>query len=177
LILLPVHIVFLELIIDPACSVAFEAGKEERNVMRRPPRGSDARLFDRRTVAISIAQGSAVLILLTVIMAIGHRFGPGEEDARALTFSCLIVANIGLILSNLSWSRSLVSNLRSGNMALWGVIVGALALLFASLYIPFMRGLFRFNAPHPIDLAITALVGLLGLSIFEVTKSAFMKWK
>jgi len=177
LILLPIHIVFLELIIDPACSVAFEAGKEEKNVMRRPPRGLNARLFDKRTVAISVAQGSAVMVLLTIILALGNRFGSGEEDARALTYSCLIVANIGLIVSNLSWSRGLGSNLRSGNKALWGVIIGALALLFASLYIPFMRELFRFNAPHPMDLAITAVVGLMSLVIFEATKSVFMRWK
>jgi P-type Ca2+ transporter type 2C len=177
MILLPIHIVFLELLIDPACSVAFEAGKEEKNVMRRPPRGADARLFDKRTVALSVVQGSAVLILLIIVMALGNRFGTGEDDARALTYSCLIVANIGLIVSNLSWSRSLVSNLRSGNKALWGVIAGALLLLFATLYIPFMRELFRFNSPHPIDLVITAVVGLVGLLIFEATKAVFMKWK
>jgi Ca2+-transporting ATPase len=177
LILLPVHIVFLELIIDPACSVAFEAGQEEKNVMRRPPRKPDAKLFDKRTVAISVVQGSAVLVLLTVIMAMSNRFGEGEEDARALSFSCLIVANIGLIVSNLSWSRGIGANLRSGNKALWGVIIGALALMLGSLYIPFMNELFMFHPPHPIDIGIIAVVGLAGLLIFEATKSAFIRWK
>jgi Ca2+-transporting ATPase len=93
LVLLPVHIVFLELIIDPACSVVFEAEPEEADVMTRPPRRPDAPLFGTRTVGISLLQGLTVLIILLGVFVISLKRGQSEEDARALTFTTLIIAN------------------------------------------------------------------------------------
>ena len=61
LLLLPIHVVFLELIIDPACSVIFEAENAEPNTMNRPPRNPTERLFNLRSVGLSILQGASVL--------------------------------------------------------------------------------------------------------------------
>ena len=76
--LLPVHVVFLELIIDPACSIAFEAEPEEANVMNRPPRDPQRPLFDRRTLLLSLLQGRAFwssrwLFLLSPICEVSRR--------------------------------------------------------------------------------------------------------
>ncbi len=124
LVLLPVHVVFLELIIDPACSVVFEAEPEEADVMNRPPRNSQEPLFSRRTLIMSLLQGASVLLIVLAVFAIALYRGQGEFEARALTFTTLIIANLGLILTNRSWSRTILSTLRSPNAALWWVLGG-----------------------------------------------------
>jgi Cation transporting ATPase, C-terminus len=162
LVLLPMHLVFLELIIDPACSVAFEAEGDERDVMTRPPRDPAAPLFGSRTVEVSVLQGLSVLIVLAVFAVALYR-GQGELDARALTFTTLIVANLGLILANRSWSRTLLENLRTPNAAMWWVFGGATAFLFTVLYVPFLRDLFHFSTLHPNDLSLCLATGVVSL--------------
>jgi Ca2+-transporting ATPase len=170
LVLLPVHIVFLELIIDPACSIVFEAEPEETDVMTRRPRNPKARLFNRWTLTVSLLQGVSVLIIVLAVFAIALYRGQGEEQARALTFTTLIVANLGLIMTNRSWSRTIVSTLRSRNTALWLVILGAMVFLGLVLYVPFLRGLFRFGMLHPIDLWICLAAGIVSILWFEGLK-------
>ena len=80
LVLLPVHIVFLELIIDPACSVVFEAEKEEANVMNRPPRRLEEPLFNRKTIIFSLLQGLSVLVIVAAVFVIAMLRGQGEQD-------------------------------------------------------------------------------------------------
>jgi Ca2+-transporting ATPase len=170
LVLLPVHVVFLELIIDPACSVVFEAEPEERGVMGRPPRRLDEPLFDRRTVALALLQGLWVLLIVLAVYAVSLHRGQGDADARTLTFVTLVLANLGLILTNRSWSRTIVSSIRVPNRSLWYVVVGALAFLALALYVPFLRGLFKFSTLHPTDLLICVGGGAVSIGWFEVFK-------
>ncbi len=170
LVLLPVHIVFLELIIDPACSIVFEAEAEEKDVMTRPPRKRDAPLFGSRTVGISLLQGLSVLVVLLVVYLISLKRGQDEGDARALAFTTLIVANIGLIFVNRSWTRVIVDTLRLPNAALWWVTGGALLLLGLVLYVPFLRDLFHFSLLHPMDLMICLGAGVVSILWFEILK-------
>jgi len=165
-----VHVVFLELIIDPACSVVFEAEPEERGVMDRPPRRLDAPLFDRKTVGLALLQGLWVLLIVLAVFAVALNRGLGENDARTLTFVTLVLANLGLILTNRSWSRTIVSSIRVPNRSLWYVVVGALAFLALALYVPFLRGLFRFSTLHPTDLLICVGGGVMSIAWFEVFK-------
>jgi len=170
LVLLPVHIVFLELIIDPACSVVFEAEPEEADVMTRPPRRPDAPLFGARTVGLSVLQGLSVLVILLGVYFVALKRGQSEEDARALTFTTLIVANLGLIFVNRSWSRTVLATLRSPNTALWWVTGGALLFLGLALYVPFLQHLFRFSLLHPADVAICIAAGVVSIIWFEALK-------
>ena len=78
LILLPVHIVFLELIIDPACSIVFEAEPEEADVMRRPPRRRGQPLFSRSVLTISLLQGASVLLVVLAVFGIALYRRQGE---------------------------------------------------------------------------------------------------
>jgi Ca2+-transporting ATPase len=172
LVLLPMHIVFLELIIDPACSVVFEAEPEEADVMTRPPRRPDAPLFGKRTVILSLLQGMSVLAMLLLVYVISLKRGQSEVDSRALTFTTLIIANLGLIFVNRSWSRTVLATLRSPNTALWWVTGGAVVLLGLVLYIPFLRDLFRFSVLHPIDIFICVTAGVVSVLWFEVMKMA-----
>ncbi|MGE5894970.1 MAG: cation-translocating P-type ATPase, partial [bacterium] len=170
LVLLPVHIVFLELIIDPACTVAFEAEADEADVMRRPPRKPDAPLFGKRTVVLSIMQGLSVLVILLAVFAIALDRGQGEEDARALTFTTLIIANLGLIFSNRSWSRTIWETLRMPNRALWLITLGTLLFLGTALATPFLRDLFHVSVLHAIDIIICLGAGLFSIAWFEFLK-------
>jgi Ca2+-transporting ATPase len=170
LVLLPVHIVFLELIIDPACSVVFEAEPEEADVMTRRPRRIDAPLFGRRMVMISMLQGvSALLVILTVYAGSLMR-GLGELEARALAFTTLIIANIGLIFTNRSWSRIIIDTLRTKNAALWWVTGGALTFLGLALSLPFLQNLFRITTLHTVDLLICIAAGAFSILLFELLK-------
>ncbi len=166
----PVHILFLELIIDPACSIAFEAEPEERNVMRRPPRDPRERLFRVRTVALSLLQGVVVLAILLAVYGIALHLGEGEFESRALVFTTLVVANLSLIFTNRSWSRTILATFRSPNAALWWVVGGALVSLGLVLYLPFLRDLFRFAALSSGDLALSLAAGVAGILWFEVLK-------
>ena len=170
LVLLPVHILFLELIIDPACSTVFEAEPEEDGVMRRPPRNPSEPLFGRRMVLLSLAQGISVLAIVLAVFAISFARGQGEAEARVLSFTTLIVANLALILTNRSWSRTILTTLRTPNTALWWVLGGATAFLGLVLYVPFLRSVFKFAALHPLDLAICLAAGGFSVVWFEVLK-------
>lgn len=170
LILLPVHVVFLELIIDPSCSIVFEAEPEEDDVMRRPPRDPRRQLFSRRVAGLSILQGLSVLIVTLAVFTISIYRGQGEAEARALMFTTLIIANLGLILTNRSWSRTILETLSSPNAALWWVVGGALIFLALVLYIPFLRNLFQFTYLHFIDLAICLMAGIASIIWFEGLK-------
>lgn len=170
LVLLPVHVVFLELIIDPACSVAFEGEPEEANVMTRPPRDPQQPLFDRRTLLLSLLQGISVFLIAVAVFVIAHLRGEPETNTRALTFTTFVIANLALILTNRSWTRVIVATLRSPNPALWWVIGGALGVLVLVLYVPFVRDLFRFSTLHILDLVICFVAGVFSVMWFEALK-------
>jgi Ca2+-transporting ATPase len=171
LVLLPVHIVFMELIIDPACSIVFEAEAEEKDIMRRPPRGLAEPLFGRRTVLLSVLQGLSVLTIVLAVFSIARSLGHGENEARALTFTTLVVANLGLIFTNRSWSRTLINTLRSPNTASWWTACGAVAFLGLVLYVPFLQDFFRFERLHAIDLLICLAAGVVSVMWFEAFKA------
>lgn len=170
LVLLPIHIAFLHLIIDPACSVVFEAEPEEANVMNRPPRNPKEPLFSQQMLSVALLQGAGILLVLVIVFVTALYRSQGELDARALTFTTLIIANLSLILTNRSWSRTIRATLRAPNTALWWVLWGALIFLGVVLYIPFLRHLFRFSTLHPIDLAICLGAGIVSILWFEWLK-------
>ena len=167
LVLLPVHIVFLELIIDPACSIVFEAEPEEDRIMDRPPRDLQEPLFSKRTIALSLLQGASVLMTVLGVFLIAMHTGLGELEARTLSFTTLIIANVALILTNRSWSQTIMETLQSPNTALWWVIGGALFFLGIVLYVPFFRELFHFSRLHLSDLAISLAAGASSILWFE----------
>jgi Ca2+-transporting ATPase len=170
LIFFPVHIAFLELIIDPACSIVFEAEREEPGTMRRPPRRPDEPLFGGWNLALSLLQGAGVLMLSIAIFGIALARGLGEGEARALAFATLVVANIALIFANRSWERTILVSLRMPNRSLW-LITGAAALcLGLVLHVPLLRDLFHFAPLARGNLLLAVVVGLAGVAWFELFK-------
>jgi P-type Ca2+ transporter type 2C len=170
LVLLPAHIAFLELIIDPACSTVFEAEPEEKNIMKRPPRNMQERLFGKKSVTLSLLQGLSMLAGVVIVLLYALNLGKGEDEARTLTFATLVIANLTLIVANLSWSQSIIKTLLSENKALKIVLVGALSGLLLVLYVPFLRDLFRFSLLHSDDLLIVLVVGVLSIAWLRLLK-------
>jgi P-type Ca2+ transporter type 2C len=150
--------------------VVFEAEGEEADVMRRPPRDSRERLFGARTLGLSLAQGVAVLAIVTAVFAIALARGSGEQEARALAFTTLIVANIGLIMANRSWSQTILARFRTPNRAFWWVAGGAAAFLGAALYVPVLREVFRFSRLSAADVLLCLVMGLASIVWFELLK-------
>lgn len=171
LVLFPVQVVFLELIIDPACSIVFEAEAAEPNVMKRPPRSLKEPLFDQRTIGLSILQGLIVLAVVLAVYLLALYYGRGDEAARTLSFTTLIIANLGLILTNRSWSLPISQSIRTPNSALWWVMGGALLFLGLVLFFPPMRELFQFTTVHPTDLVLSILLGFVSILWFEGLKT------
>ncbi|MDD4293853.1 MAG: cation-translocating P-type ATPase, partial [Bacteroidales bacterium] len=177
LILWPVHIVFLELIIDPACSIVFEMEKEEKNVMSRPPKDIKEPFFGAKKILLSCTQGVGILIISMLVYFIGLESGYSEKAVRTLSFVTLIVANIAVILSNRSWTNSIFKILVTPNKAVKWVVGGALFFLILILNVPFLINLFQFEKVGFMELIICALAGLSSIVWFEIYKYASAKRK
>lgn len=174
-ILMPIHVVFLELIIDPACSVIFEAENAEPNVMSRPPRNPQERLFNVRSLFLSIVQGISVLAIVLGVFVIARRNGLSDNDSRALGFVTLVISNLCLILTNRSWTRTILSMFKEPNSALWWVVGGGTLFLALVLGVPFLRNLFHFDFFHLRDWLLCFIAGIGSILWFEILKVVLAK--
>ncbi len=175
LLLLPVHIVFLELVIDPACSLVFEAEPAERDIMERPPRNSRERLFSWQGAAMSLLQGFGVLAVCSGIFLAAWD-DQGAEAARAQTFTVLVAAIVGIIITNRSWSLPVFAILRIPNAAQWWVVLGAIGLLALVLTLPAVRAFFHFAPLHGPDLLLGLGALVLCVAWFEALKLLRRRW-
>jgi Ca2+-transporting ATPase len=170
--LLPVHVVFLEFVIDPACSVAFEAEDSDAEAMLRPPRDPRARLFGATTLAGAFGAGACMLATLLAAGGWAVATGHSDEVVRAVSFATIVFGNIGLILTSRSSERSLLQTLWRPNAALWWVIGGAIAALAAAIYWPPAAEVFRFAPLGPPELAVALGAAALGIILIEGGKLA-----
>jgi P-type Ca2+ transporter type 2C len=140
----PIHVVFLELVIDPVSSIVFEAEPEEDGIMARPPRKPDAPLFDTALLLHGLLQGAVVMIAALGIFQLGIGDAHGEEVARCMAFVTLVLGNLGLVLTNRSMNSSAFRVLTRPNRALVFVVVATMLALVLSVSVPWLRGLFGF---------------------------------
>ncbi|MDY7537391.1 cation-translocating P-type ATPase [Undibacterium sp. RTI2.1] len=173
LIWLPVHIVFFELMINPTCSIVFEAEQEEANVMNRPPRSTKAKIFDRPLFMMGLQQGVFLLLILVAVYMGSTQLGLHTEQARALTFSAMIVGDIWLILINRSSSLPFFASLKLPNPALWWVIASGVTMLGLALFVPFMSQLFHFVSP-PSSVLLLMLISVNMLLTLFVVATKFL---
>ena len=170
LILWPVHIVFLELIIDPACTMIFEAEKEERNVMCRPPKDINEPFFGARKILFSCLQGIGIIIICLLVYFMGLKMGYSEKGVRTLTFVTLIVSNISVIISNRSWTSGIIKILSAPNKAVNWIVGGAIIFLILILNIPFLLNLFQFEKIGFLELMVCTIAGFFSITWFEIYK-------
>jgi len=168
LLLAPIHIAFLEMVIDPVCSLVFEAEIEEANVMRRPPRSPAMRLFARRTVLWSLFQGVLTLALVGGIVIAGHVLGQHVDYIRAFAFVSLVMAILVLILVNRSFDASPFAAIARRNPALFAVAGSVSILLALSQYWPGMTQIFEFA---PLAGTSWLIAGALALGLFALLEA------
>jgi Ca2+-transporting ATPase len=173
LVLFPVHVVFLEFIIDPACSIVFEAEAGDEDAMTQPPRDPAQPLFNARTVGASLLAGVAVLVSVCLAYAWVIADGRGEGEARALAFAAIVFGNLGLIVSHRSSGKSFIAALVQPNPALWWIVFGTLIALMLSIYVRPVAEVFRFAPLTAPDLMMALTAGIAGVLLVEVGKNVW----
>jgi Ca2+-transporting ATPase len=147
IVLMPVHIVFLELVIDPISSVAFESEGEETGIMNKPPRKQNQSFFGSRQIVRSIFEG---LLLLGTVLAVFYfsvNEGHSEKEIRAICFSALVIGNFFMIFSSLSKTHSFIHVFLSKNNAVKLISLSSLIVLYLTISIPWLSTLFNFEFP------------------------------
>ena len=170
LIFWPLHIAFLEMVIDPVCSIVFEAEREEHDIMQRPPRHPSERLLSARFAAWSLLQGALVLGLVAGLFVMALNRGLLEADARTIAFAALVVANLGLVLVNRTRGSFSLVTFTQSNSALWWVAAATSAILAGVILYRPARTLFHFGPLHADDLAVVLCSGVVILVLLELTK-------
>jgi Ca2+-transporting ATPase len=149
----PLHIAFLEMVIDPVCTLVFEAEEDESDIMGRPPRPPEAPLFSKPLLVWSFLQGLVTLALTGATFIAAWLSGMAEAEIRALVFAMLVLSIIVLILVNRAFSPSLRLAVGRHNRALALVLAAVGLVLAAALLVPALRNLFHFGPLHGADFA------------------------
>jgi Ca2+-transporting ATPase len=152
----PMHLVLLELLFDPLCSIVFEGEPSEIDAMARPPRSTDEPLFGIRQIGLAVVQG--VVLLASVLIYYSWLQQPqiGDQMARASAFIALVSGQLALAVANGSTAGRLFSRER---LAFWMIVAVAVILLSVSLSSPFLLHLLRFSAPTTTSLLVSASIG------------------
>ena len=168
--LFPVHIVFLEFVIDPACSIVYEAEEGDAGLMGQPPRDPAEPLFNLNMLLVSFALGLSALAAVVLVYGWALRSGRSEGEVRALAFAAIVSCNLVMIHATRSRDLSVFSSLAKPNTALWWVTGGTLVALAASLYVPAVAALFRFAPLAAVDVLVAVGAGFAGVAWYEIYK-------
>lgn len=169
-VLMPIHIVFLELIIDPACSVVFEVEPEERGIMNRPPRGRNERLLTRRLILLSLIQGLNALSVVALVYLYAFTQELAQEQLRAIVFSTLVMSNLFLLATNRSWEEGFFSIFRKGNKAFWSVTLGTTTALIIGVTIPSVGHMLHLSAVSAREFLAAFILSMISILWFEIYK-------
>ena len=164
----PAHIVFLELVINPTCSIVFEAEHSDADAMRRPPRDPGERLFTGATILACMLQGLAVLAAIAGIYAWGQGQGLPPAVTRAMAFVALVAANLGTIVANRAPRASLAPSMSAGNVPLLWITGGALAALLGTIYWAPLARLFEFSPPGAVATLASLCLGFASAQLFRL---------
>lgn len=170
ILLMPLHIVFLELILDPVCSIAFESEKEEKDIMKHPPRDPEEPFFGFRKIFGSVSIGLLLMGMVFAVYLLSLQEGHTAGETRAIAFSSLIIGNIFLILTTISKTRNYIDVLLEKNIALLVMLFIATALMIMVIYFPYLRTVFSFDYPGFSHFNLAIAGGLVVLSILETIK-------
>jgi Ca2+-transporting ATPase len=172
LVLLPLQIAFLELIIDPVCSVAFESEPADKNVMRRPPRPLNAKIFGKSEIAIGLLQGLSSFMAVGGIYLYALNAGYSDLAVKSLAFVTLVLSNVFTIAINRSWQLNFFQTLRvQPNKVFNRIAITALLLLVAVTSISPLAQLFSLTSLTLSDWMLAVSTAALGGIWFEIYKS------
>lgn len=170
IILMPLHIIFMELIIDPVCSLAFESEEEEAGIMSRPPRDPAYKFFGFRRIIWSVFMGFLLLVSVLGVYFYSFYEGHSEGEVRVIAFTTLILGNIALILTSLSKTRFVLHVIMERNIALLAILGIATSLLIGMISLPYLQELFDFDPPHWGHFWVSLVAVFILLTVLEVTK-------
>ena len=166
----PLHVIFLELIMGPTCSIVYENEPLEKDGMRRPPRPLDRTFLSWRELSISIWQGLVITLGTLGTYQLAVHQGHSEELVRTLVFCTLIAANIGLTLVDRSFTASAFRTFLNHNVLLRIMLLLTVALVAAMILIGPLRALFHLAVPTAPQLLTAVGIGLASVAWFEVYK-------
>ncbi|NLH82682.1 MAG: cation-translocating P-type ATPase, partial [Phyllobacteriaceae bacterium] len=166
----PVHIAFLEMVIDPVCSLVFEAEPEEEDVGSRPPRDPQTPLLSRRLLAWGATQGIVAFVTVAAVELWAVSRAMPVDEIRALAFFALVFVLIGLVFVGRTFDDRGFGLLRRPNPTLAVILGAVVSVLTLSLAWPAARELMRFGPLHPDDLGLTVAAGLATLLLLEGLK-------
>ena len=180
LLLMPLHIVFMELINDPVCSIAFESEQEEKGIMKRPPRDPNEQFFGGRKIILSVMQGFLLLAIVLCVFLFSKVQEYPEGEIRAIVFSALLLGNIFIILTNISKTRNVISVITERNPVTIPILLAAIIMLLLIISIPSLRQTFNFevlNYNHFMPSILGAIVILIILETIKYFKNKSMQNK
>lgn len=166
----PVHVIFLELVMGPTCSIVYENEPIEKNTMNQPPRAMGKTFLSINELGISIIQGIAITLGVLFSYQFTAQHGGSEEKTRAMVFCTLIFANILLSYANRSFYYSIVESFKNRNFLLVGISCAVLILLFVIVYCRPVATFFEVTALSGSELAIALAVASVSVLWFEIYK-------
>ena len=171
LVLMPLQISFLQLIIDPTSSIAFEMEEPDPNVMTMPPRDVGSSLFDKRSLLIAVSQGLTVLSMVLCVYFWAVRTDQDEDVVRSITFTSLVLSNLGLLLVNRSWRLPIwkMKGQPRNPAAKW-ITTATLFVLTAMMTVPLLRDAFHFGELSYLQACVAMGAAILGVAWFELFK-------
>ncbi len=178
-ILSAVHIVFLEMIIDPTCTLVFEKEPIEEGTMNLKPRNINDSLLDKNLFLVSVIQGffSLFAVIASYLYVQIYEVSTNVDSylGNTAAFVTLIFSNLLLILVNRSRSKTIFESIRIKNDALPYVTIGTLAILFSALYVPALQRLFHFSSLSLRQITMCFLISVVSIVWFEIGKLIFRK--
>jgi len=167
----PVHVIFLEVIMGPTCSIAYENEPLEKNSMLQPPRKMTVNFLKWHELRISILQGLIITAGTLFSYQYAVREGMSEDHTRSMVFVTLIVANIFLTLTNRSFYYSMLTSIRYENQMLRYIIIITLVVMMAIVYVPLLNTFFRLEPLTLVEAGVCAATGFLSVIWFEGYKA------
>ena len=168
--LLPLHVVLIEMVIDPICAVAFENEPVEAGTMEQPPRNPREPLLGWPQMAVALAQGMLLLGACFAVYAVALGADVDVDEARALAFVAFTAGNLALIRVSATRAPTLASLFAADHGAYWLVAGLASAVTASCLLVPALERLFQFETPEIAALSIALAAGLGSALLFDVAK-------
>jgi Ca2+-transporting ATPase len=166
----PVHIIFLELIMGPTCSIIFENEPMEKNTMIRKPRTYTTTFFNGKELITSIIQGLVITLGTLSAYQYSVYFGYNEALTRTMVFTVLISANIFLTLVNRSFFYSIFTTLRYRNNLVLLIISLTIVITGSLLFIPPLTAFFQFESLTVVQLSTATAIGFISVGWYEIVK-------
>lgn len=171
----PVHVIFLELIMGPTCSIIYENEPMEPGTMKRPPRRMSSTFLSLRQLSISIVQGLAITAACLGIGYWSMQQGHDNTLTRTMIFITLLFSNVFLTLVNRSFTHTILTTIRYKNKLLPLIIGITLLFIICVLYTPFLRELFELQKLNWKMIGICATVAFAGTFWLEFIKAVRRK--